>query len=103
MGPDHFSNASQNQQMEPRKASGDFQRNLNTALLTLCVMGIGWVLKEVNNLDSRMAAQEMSRTADREDIIEMNKAMNEQSKIIESMDLRLSRVETIQAEKAIKQ
>lgn len=89
--------------MEPRKASGDFQRNLNTALLTLCVMGIGWVLKEVNNLDSRMAAQEMSRTADREDIIEMNKAMNEQSKIIESMDLRLSRVETIQAEKAIKQ
>lgn len=89
--------------MEPRKPSGDFQRNLNTALLTLCVMGIGWVLKEVNNLDSRMAAQEISRMADRDDIIELNKAINEQSKIIESMDLRLSRVETIQSEKSQKQ
>lgn len=89
--------------MEPRKASGDFQRNLNTALLTICVMGIGWVLKEVNALDSRMATQEFSRDADHEAIIEMNKTLNEQSKIIETMDLRLSRVETLQGEKANKQ
>lgn len=89
--------------MEPRKTTGDFQRNLNTALLTLCVMGIGWVLKEVNNLDSRMAAQEFSRGADHEAIIEMNKAMNDQSKVIGGIDLRLNRVETIQAEKALKQ
>lgn len=89
--------------MEPRKTSGDFQKNLNTALLTLCVMGIGWVLKEVNNLDSRMAAQEFSRNADHEAIIEINKAMNDQSKVIGSIDIRLNRVETIQADKNQKQ
>lgn len=89
--------------MEPKRSAGDFQRNLNTFLLTLCVMGIGWVMKEVNALDSRMAAQETSREADHDSIVEMNKAMNEQAKIIESMDLRLSRVETIQSEKARKQ
>lgn len=88
--------------MEPRK-TGDFQRNLNTALLTLCVMGIGWVLKEVNALDSRMATQEYSRSADHEAIVEMNRAMNDQSKVIGGIDMRLNRVETIQAEKPIKQ
>lgn len=89
--------------MEAKRTTGDFQRNLNTFLLTLCVMGIGWVLREINALDSRMAAQESSREADYEDIVEMNKAKNDQSKIIEAMDLRLSRVETIQSEKISKQ
>lgn len=89
--------------MEPRKATGDIQKNINTILLSLCVMGIGWVLKEVNNLDSRMATQEFSRGADHEAILEMNKAMNEQSKLIGTIDLRLLRVETIQSEKTSKQ
>lgn len=89
--------------MEPRKQTGDIQRNLNTILLSLCVMGIGWVLKEVNALDSRMATQEFSRNADHEAIIEMNKAMNDQSKVIGGIDMRLNRVETIQGEKGLKQ
>lgn len=89
--------------MEPKRASGDIQRNLNTILLSLCVMGIGWVLKEVNNLDSRMAAQEFSRGADHETIVEMSKAMNDQSKVISGIDIRLNRVETIQSDKNVKQ
>lgn len=89
--------------MEKEKPSGDFQRNLNTFLLTLCVMGIGWVLKEVNSLDSRMATQEIIRTADHEAMVELNKALNDQSKIISMMDIRINRLETLQSQKTYKQ
>ena len=88
---------------ERQKQGGDFQRNLNTLLLTVCVGLISWVLLEVNHLDSRMAIQETIRNADHDAITEMNKALMEQAKIIGAIDIRLNRVEMEQTQKPFKQ
>jgi len=70
-----------------------FQANLNTVLLGLCVAGIGWTLKSINDLDSRMAVQENSVTYNRDAIKEMNEVQNVQSKSIQDLNERVLRLE----------
>jgi hypothetical protein len=85
--------------MEPKMikdSTGAGQRNLNTILLTLCVMGIGWVCKEITNLEVMQATQGSQVTANSAAIGELRKAVNDQTIITEKIDIRLSRVETIQ-------
>lgn len=89
--------------MEAKRQPGDLQKNLNTFLLTVCVGLISWVLLEVNHLDSRMAIQETIRNADHDAIVESNKALMDQAKIIGAIDIRLSRLEAIQSQKPLKQ
>jgi hypothetical protein len=75
------------------KPAPGWQQNFNTILLSLCVMGIAWTLKSINDLDSRMAAQEVSLTGDHEAIRAINNAMNDQSKAIQGLNDRLIKLE----------
>lgn len=85
------------QKPKPVKAS-DLQKNFNTFLLTLCLMGIGWICKEVNNLEVDQATQQVTVTANSNAISELQRRANEGGGVIQKMDIRLSRVETIQDE-----
>ena len=70
-----------------------FQANLNTVLLSLCVAGIGWTLKSINDLDSRMAAQEVNVSDVRDDIKSINDVNNDHSKAIQDLNGRLLKLE----------
>jgi len=73
----------------------NFQANLNTVLLGLCVTGIAWTLKSINELDSQMAAQEVNVSDLREDIKSINDVNNDHSKAIQDLNGRLLKLELL--------
>lgn len=70
-----------------------FQQNLNTALLALCVAGIGWTLKSINDLDSRMAVQEVNVTSVQDALRNINNVTIDHSKSIQDLNDRILRLE----------
>lgn len=84
--------------METRAQSqgGYVQRQVNTILLTGCLAGIVWTLKSIDELKSLTAAQQVMVNNNTAVIQDMKNVSNAQSIIIGKMDIRLSRVETIQ-------
>lgn len=87
---------------KPQVKSSDLQKNVNTVLLTLCLMGIGWICKEVNDLEVGQATQQVTITANSNAISELQRRANDGGQIIQKMDIRLSRVETIWDEQVSK-
>lgn len=81
---------------QPEKS---FQLNLNTVLLGLCVSGIAWTLKSINDLDSRMAAQEVTVNADHEAIRDMNRVQESRSRAYQDISERLLKMETLESSK----
>ncbi len=61
-------------------------------------MGIGWICKEVNDLEVNQATQQVTITSNSNAISELQRRANDGGQIIQKMDIRLSRVETIQDE-----
>ena len=70
-----------------------FQQNLNTALLGLCVAGIAWTLKSINDLDSRMAVQESNVSHNLDAIRSINDVEASHSKTIQDLNDRVLRLE----------
>jgi hypothetical protein len=76
-----------------------FQLNLNTILLGLCVSGIAWTLKSINDLDSRMAVQEVIVNADHEAIKDMNRVQEFRSRAYQDLMDRMLKLETLESSK----
>lgn len=81
---------------KPQVKPTDVQKNFNSVVLTLCLMGICWIMKEVNDLEVTQAAQQVTVTGNSNSIQDLRKTVNDGATITEKMDIRLSRLETIQ-------
>lgn len=82
--------------MEAKKPTGDFQRNLNTILLAICVGLSSWVLVTLNAVEVDIATLKANRAADHDANAELQREENQQADIISRMELRLNTVETLQ-------
>jgi hypothetical protein len=83
--------------MEPKPQKPmDFQKSVNTVLLTLCLTGIIWIISEVNTLQVANATSQLEITANTNAISELQRRANDGGQITEKIDIRLSRLETIQ-------
>lgn len=83
-------------EQKPISKPSDLQKNVNTVLLTLCLMGISWILKEVNDLEVSQATQQVNIITNSNAISELQRRANDGGQIIQKMDIRLSRLETLQ-------
>lgn len=79
--------------METRRQSGDFQKNLNTMLLTIIIGLVSWLLVEVNHLDSQMAAKQVSDADAQTAIKGINDVMSDHSKMLQDHNNRLLELE----------
>lgn len=77
--------------MENKAANDLFLRKLNTTLLSICTAGVLWMAKEVNGLDSRMAAMEALVNASKDDIGKLENSRG-------TLELRINTVEINQAD-----
>lgn len=59
-------------------------------------MGISWILKEVNDLEVSQATQQVNIITNSNAISELQRRANDGGQIIQKMDIRLSRLETLQ-------
>jgi hypothetical protein len=88
--------------MEPQesvpKRANNGQLNLNTWLLAICVGLSGWLLYSVNQLDSEVAGMMPLINQNASAIQGVNNVNSEQSKKIDDLLIRLTKLETIQAD-----
>jgi len=84
--------------MEPAKRANNGQLNLNTWLLAICVGLSGWLLYSVNQLDSEVAGMMPLINVNSSAIQGVNQVNAEQSRKIDDLLMRLTKVETIQAD-----
>jgi hypothetical protein len=80
-------------QLKEVKAGKSWQENANTILLSLSLAGIIWTLKSINDLDNKIAAQEVINNQVDAAIQNVNRVQNEQSKVLTDDGNRLGRVE----------
>ena len=88
---------------EPAKRTTNLQLNLNTWLLTICLGLSSWVLYSINQLDEEIAGIMPLINANASAIESINTLDKEQSRKIEEMDTRLTKLETQQADHSSKQ
>jgi hypothetical protein len=81
------------------KRPNNGQLNLNTWLLTICVGLSGWVLYNINQLDSEVASLVPQINVNANAIQGVNTVNKEQSEKIEDLETRLIKLETLQSAK----
>lgn len=84
---------------QPQNKSGSGQLNLNTVLLSICVMLSGWALKSIDDLRVQVGKQGENTSQNSGDIIGIDKVLSDQSSIIHLLDIRINRLETQQIDR----
>lgn len=82
----------------PPKKNGNGQLNLNTVLLSICMCLSGWVLFSINALDEKIAGMMPLINQNAAAILDVNKVDDEQTRKIDELSTRLTKLETIQAD-----
>lgn len=83
------------------KKEGTGQLNLNTVLLTVCVALSGWALKSIEQLKEQVAGQTPIINANSNAIMGINGVQKEQSDKIGTIFIRMTTLETEQADRSI--
>jgi hypothetical protein len=78
----------------PVKRSNNGQLNLNTWLLTACVALSGWVLYSINQLDEKIAGMMPLINVNATAIESVNKVDEDQTRRLDDISTRLTKLET---------
>lgn len=84
------------EEIKPVQAPGAIQRNFNSFMLTIAVLLMSYVARTVTSIEITTATNVQAIGANADNISKLQIGLTDQGKILGKLDVRVTRVETIQ-------